>query len=142
MIKLKISGVISIPNNDKSDFNPNFIDLFNKVKKSPLQSSIRLIILMSLAVNEKMKFSDLLKLTQCSKGSLSNHISKLEDSGLITTKHVSFFTSPRLIIKITDNGMKVYEEYINTFQNIIGKMDNYNRNEKDDGSTLNDSNRI
>lgn len=128
--------MISTPHNEKVVPDSDFMEFFGILKKSPIQSSIRLIILMSLAVNEKMKFSEMLKLTQCSKGSLSNHISKLEEHGLITTKHVSFFTSPRLIIKITEKGMKYYKDYVNMFENIIGKAEDY-KNIKKDNSNLN-----
>lgn len=69
---------------------------------------------MSLAINRKMKFTELMKLTGAGKGSLSNHIEQMESDGLIRKTKVSFFTSPRVYVEITEKGLIIYERLLET----------------------------
>lgn len=48
-----------------------------------LRSSTKQAILMSLAINRKMKFTELIKLTGTGKGSLWNHLEQMENEGLV-----------------------------------------------------------
>jgi len=96
--------------------------LAEEITSTPFKSSIRLIILMSLGVSRKMKLTDLMKITGCGKGSISNHISKLESSGFVVTKEVSFFTSPRIVVEITEKGKIFYDNYLNMLSDILAKV--------------------
>ena len=89
-----------------------------EMSNTPLTSSSRLIIVMSLAIGRRMKLSDLMKVTGCGKGSIENHILKLEESGFIKTEKVSFFKSPRVYAELTDKGRNFYERYLE----LIGKF--------------------
>ena len=61
------------------------LDMLREQFSDPtLRSSTRVLILISLALNRKMTFVGLLTLTGVGKGSLSNHLEKLESSGFIT----------------------------------------------------------
>ena len=89
-----------------------YAELFETISDPALKSSVRLMILVSLGMNKRMNFSDLLKLTGSGKGSLHNHITKLESAGYISTRKYSFFSSPKLKIEITEKGMGVVQKYL------------------------------
>ena len=89
-----------------------------EISNKPMDSSSRLIIIMALAVSKRMKLSDLMKVTGCGKGSIENHISKLESYGFIKTEKISFFKSPRVYAELTDSGKKFYENYLQ----LVGKF--------------------
>ena len=55
---------------------------------------------------------DLLSLTGTGKGSLSNHLEKLETSGYIRTKTKMTFGGPRVVIEITPKGMDAYNSLV------------------------------
>jgi len=65
--------------------------LGERVNEPALKSSVRILILISLALNKHLSFADLLELTGLGKGSLSNHLDKLEASGLIKSKILRTF---------------------------------------------------
>lgn len=77
-----------------------------------LKSSPRLLILLSLSMNRKLRFTELSKLTGLAKGSLGNHLMKLSSSGYITIIEYSFFSSKRTTIKITEKGFETVRKYI------------------------------
>jgi DNA-binding transcriptional ArsR family regulator len=56
-------------------------DLGEQFSDPALKSSTRVLILISLALNRRMSVVRLLSLTGTGKGSLSNHLEKLERSG-------------------------------------------------------------
>ena len=89
-----------------------------ELSNTPLTSSSRLIIIMSLAIDKRMKLSDLMKVTGCGKGSIENHVSKLEEGGFVRTEKISFFKSPRVYAQLTDKGRNFYENYLG----LIGKF--------------------
>lgn len=89
-----------------------------ELSNTPLTSSSRLIIIMSLAIDKRIKLSDLMKVTGCGKGSIENHVSKLEEGGFVRTEKISFFKSPRVYAQLTDKGQNFYENYLR----LIGKF--------------------
>ncbi|MCL5990425.1 MAG: transcriptional regulator [Candidatus Thermoplasmatota archaeon] len=93
--------------------------LAEEITDTPFKSSIRLIIIMSLGVSKRMRLTDIMKLTGCGKGSISNHIDKLEKSGFVTTHDASFFTSPRIVVEITKKGEEFYNSYLSMLEKII-----------------------
>src|SRR5579875_627813 len=82
--------------------------LGEKVNEPALKSSVRILILISLALNRHLTFTDLLELTGLGKGSLSNHLDKLEASGLI----IRTFGGYRMIVSITPKGIEAYKGLI------------------------------
>lgn len=98
----------------------NFIieELGVKLKESVLKSSTRMLMIISLSINKRLTFTELLQLTSIGKGSLSNHLEKLEESGLIRSKTVFSLSGPRLVIEITESGEEIYAEY----QSLLRKL--------------------
>jgi DNA-binding MarR family transcriptional regulator len=83
-----------------------------------LKSSTRLVILISLALNKKLGFVDLLNLTGMGKGSLSNHLEKLEAAEYVKTGTTMTFGRSRVTIEITEKGAKAYNKLMKTLVKI------------------------
>lgn len=77
-----------------------------------LKSSTRILILISLALNKKLRFVDLLLLTGLGKGSLSNHVDKLEAAGYVERRFLMTFRGPRVVVEVTQKGMAVYANFV------------------------------
>lgn len=101
---------------------------FSKYLEDPcLRSTARILILISLGLNGKLGFTDLLRLTGLGKGSLSNHIEKLEDSGYVRVSRRLTFSGWRVLVEITEDGLKVYNSYLKTLELLLSQKE-----EKDD----------
>ncbi len=83
-----------------------------------LKSSTRVLILVSLALNRKVTFMDLMTLTGVGKGSLSNHLEKLGSSGFITIRTRATFSRDRCIIEITEKGLEAYKTLVKTMSSL------------------------
>jgi DNA-binding MarR family transcriptional regulator len=77
-----------------------------------LKSSTRILILISLALNKKLRFVDLMLLTGTGKGSLSNHLDKLEAAGYVKRKPLVTVRGPRIAVEITQKGLLVYANFV------------------------------
>jgi DNA-binding MarR family transcriptional regulator len=86
-----------------------------------LKSSIRLLIVVSLALNKTMIFTELLELTGVGKGSLSNHLERLASAGYVRIRGVPTLKGPRTIVEITQKGIETYEKYLDAIRAIIGQ---------------------
>jgi len=85
--------------------------LGKQLNEPVMKSTARLIIVISLAINRKLSFSDLLTITALGKGSLSNHLEKLQKNDLIKIRTVFRKNGPRISIEITETGMEAYRNY-------------------------------
>ena len=105
--------------NEEQEKEGDELKLLSEAIKDPaLRSSVRILILISLALNGHLSFTDLLSLTGLGKGSLSNHIEKLEESGLVKTKLVRTFRGYRMVVSITPKGLEAYEEFMKLLSKI------------------------
>lgn len=86
--------------------------LGNSLKEPVMKSTARLTILITLAINRRLTFTDLQKITSMGKGSLSNHIEKLQAGKLVRTRTVLSPSRPRMIVEITKEGLDAYNNYI------------------------------
>ncbi len=75
-----------------------------------LRHSVRLLILISLGINRRLSFSELLELTSTSKGSLSHHLDQLVAAGYVESRMVFTLGGPRVRVEITAKGLAVYED--------------------------------
>jgi DNA-binding MarR family transcriptional regulator len=116
------------------------IDDLGLIANDPaLKSSSRLLLLIILYINGKMTFSELLHATSMSKGSLSNHIEKLEEMDLIKTRSVFKLSGPRVIVEITNRGMDKYKKYIELINRLSTVSEIEKNTEKKDSVDLNNS---
>jgi len=97
----------------KRDFESILTDetirsLNEKLSDSTFKSSARILILALLAFTRKMSSVELRTLTGLGKGSLENHLSKLESYGYVTisnAKSIGSRGAPRQIVEITKKGI-------------------------------------
>ena len=71
-----------------------------------LKSSTRILILILLAMNKKLSASQLRSLVGLGKGSLENHLSKLESAELIRVHSVRSWGGSHQVVEITDKGLE------------------------------------
>ncbi len=84
------------------------------LRQEPLRNSVRVLILLSLGINRRLSFTELLELTQVSKGSLSHHLDQLVSAGLVRSRMVFTIGGPRVQVEITPQGVAVYAELSRT----------------------------
>jgi DNA-binding transcriptional ArsR family regulator len=109
----------SITSNETEELNSIIYELSEQLQEPLLKSSIRLIILISLVHNRQLSFTELSKITLSGKGSMSNHLEKLQEKGLIRTFYAFSLTGPRLMAQITEKGIVAYESYANLLRKIL-----------------------
>ncbi len=71
-----------------------------------LESSTRILILILLAMNRRMSAVELRSLLGLGKGSLENHLSKLEAAGYVTIRNAPSFRGWRQTAEITEGGLE------------------------------------
>ncbi len=98
----------------------NKLEELNALLNEPaLKATARLSILITLALNTKLTFTELLTITSIGKGSLSNHIEKLESNGLVNVRTILRSSGPRVIIEITEKGVAAYRKYSEILRYLI-----------------------
>jgi DNA-binding MarR family transcriptional regulator len=90
---------------------------------SSFKSSSRILILILLAMNKRMDSVDLRQFTKLGKGSLENHLSKLEEAGLVTTRKVKLFGGRRQTVEITKAGLESCRTLLHTIRGLDGQME-------------------
>ena len=95
-----------------------FQSLNDQLNGDTLKSSGRILILILLAMNKKSTATELRALTGWGKGSLQNHLEKLESAGYVKTKNVKSFTGWRLNIEITEEGLDECRKLLGTIRGL------------------------
>ncbi len=104
---------------DSQHLNELIETLSIQLSEPVMKSTARLMIIISLALNRKLTFTDLLTITSLGKGSLSNHLDKLREGGLIKIKTVFSPIGPRVMVEITEEGMSAYENYSKILKKLL-----------------------
>ena len=101
-------------------------NLAQKTDSEPLDhlihERIRLGIVSALAVNDTMTFSDLKKLLNTTDGNLSVHARKLENASYVSCTKSFEGRIPRTKYKLTENGRRVLERYLDHMDALIQAM--------------------
>lgn len=90
-----------------------------------IHDRIRLAIVSALAVNESLTFRDLKQLLEATDGNLSVHARKLEDAGYITVSKFFEGRVPNTEYRITAEGKKALDAYLNHMEDLIRAMRNH-----------------
>ena len=90
--------------------------LNEQLSNATLKSSSRILILILLAMNKKSTASELRVLTGLGKGSLGNHLEKLEAAGYGKTRNVKSFGGWRQTVEITQEGLDRCRDLLRTIQ--------------------------
>jgi DNA-binding MarR family transcriptional regulator len=92
--------------------------LNDQLGSSSLKSSSRILILILLVMNKKLTATALRALTGLQRGSLQNHLEKLEAAGYVKTKNVKSFDGWRQTVEITQEGLDRCRELLRTINTL------------------------
>ena len=87
-----------------------------------IHERLRLGIISALAANQSLTFSDLKSLMNTTDGNLSVHARKLEEAGYIACTKYFDGRLPKTEYKLTDEGRKALESYLNHMESLIKQM--------------------
>ena len=83
---------------------------------------MRLGIVSALAANDKLSFSDLKRLLDTTDGNVSVHTRKLEEAGYIRCKKSFRNRVPKTEYRLTAQGRRELERYLNHMEALIEAM--------------------
>ena len=86
-----------------------------------LHSQLRLGVMSLLISVDSAEFTFLKEKTNSTAGNLSVQLDKLSEAGYITIEKSFKGKKPLTTCKITKQGIKAFEEYVNTLKQYIGK---------------------
>jgi DNA-binding PadR family transcriptional regulator len=95
--------------------------LNEQLNDSTFKSSARILILVLLALARKMSSVELRTFTGLGKGSLENHLNKLESLGYVTisnAKSIGARGVPRQMVEITDKGLEACRSLVKNMSNL------------------------
>jgi len=92
--------------NSKSSNAEAFKALNEQLGDPSFKSSTRILILILLAMNKKLTASELRSFVGLGKGSLENHLVKMETSGLISIRSVRSWGGVHQVVEITEKGLE------------------------------------
>lgn len=84
-----------------------------------LNDRVRLGILSSLAVSERLSFAELKKLLEATDGNLSVHARKLEDAGYVRVDKTFSDRVPKTEYRITRGGRTALDRYLKHMEALI-----------------------
>ena len=87
-----------------------------------IHEKMRLGIISALAANTQLTFNELKDLMKTSDGNLSVHARKLEDAGYVECVKSFDGRIPKTEYKITKDGRKALERYLNHMESLIRTM--------------------
>jgi predicted transcriptional regulator len=86
-----------------------------------LHSQLRLAVISLLISVKEAEFTFIREKANATAGNLSVQIQKLKDAGYIEVTKQFKDNYPLTICKITKQGIKAFEEYVNSLQSYLGK---------------------
>jgi DNA-binding MarR family transcriptional regulator len=87
-----------------------------------IHERMRLGIISALAANDSLSFNDLKRLLNTTDGNVSVHARKLEEAGYLQCLKSFSGRVPLTEYKITDEGRKALERYLNHMEALINAM--------------------
>ena len=87
-----------------------------------IHERMRLGIISALAANESLSFTDLKNLLNTTDGNISVHARKLEEAGYLTCEKSFKGRVPLTEYRITADGRKALERYLNHMEALINAM--------------------
>ncbi len=95
------------------------IESLNKQLSEPsFKSSTRILFLILLAMNKKLSASELRSLVNLGKGSLENHIEKLEASDFVRVHSVRSWGGKHQVVEITEKGLEECRSLLSKIHNL------------------------
>lgn len=126
---MKTKGNLALSNEDEPGKNLAEIKAVEKAAETVsneldklIHERMRLGIISALAANVSLTFNDLKNLLQTTDGNISVHARKLEDAGYLTCEKSFEGRVPKTEYKITGEGRKALEKYLNHMEALIKAM--------------------
>jgi len=94
-------------------------ELRRALGSGPAMSAPRILVLTALYLSQRLTFSELVRVTGLSKGSLEHHVAVLEREGLVKRVRRPTLAGPRLFIEITAEGRRVLERVIEVLSRVL-----------------------
>jgi DNA-binding MarR family transcriptional regulator len=82
-----------------------------------------LILSVLLRTGLPISFTDLRKTLDLTDGTLSVHLSKLEEGHLIKVRKTFVGKKPQTLVRITGRGKKLFDEYVQDLKDIVPGLD-------------------
>ena len=92
--------------NSKMPSTDTIKSLNEQLNDPTFKSSTRILILILLAMNKKLTSVELRSFVGLGKGSLENHLTKMETSGLIRVRFVRSWGGVHQVVEITEKGLE------------------------------------
>jgi DNA-binding transcriptional ArsR family regulator len=86
-----------------------------------LHSQLRLAVMSLLISVKEAEFTFIREKTNATAGNLSVQVQKLKDAGYIEVTKQFKDNYPLTVCKITKQGIKAFEEYVNNLKSYLGK---------------------
>jgi DNA-binding transcriptional ArsR family regulator len=86
-----------------------------------LHSQLRLAVMSLLIGVKEAEFTFIREKTNATAGNISVQIQKLKDAGYIDITKQFKDNYPQTVCKITKQGIKAFEEYVNNLKSYLGK---------------------
>jgi DNA-binding transcriptional ArsR family regulator len=91
----------------------------NPVADSLIHERTRLAIVSSLAVTDRLSFSELKALLDITDGNLSIHARKLEDAGYVQCEKTFEGRMPKTVYTLTSEGRAALKRYLDHMEKLI-----------------------
>ncbi|BES82422.1 transcriptional regulator [Pyrodictium abyssi] len=87
------------------------------LRRSPLQSPVRLAVMLLLAARHSMEFSDLQRALGVTPGNLWSHLEKLRKAGLVRVRYRPWpGQGPRMIVEATGEGLEALFRHLHALR--------------------------
>ena len=96
----------------------NPIENLNKT----FDSRVRLGIMSTLMVNEKINFNDLKEVIEVTDGNLASHIKSLEENGYIKVNKGFIGRKTNTTYAVTKSGEKAFQQHLSALEKMIKAM--------------------
>jgi DNA-binding MarR family transcriptional regulator len=128
---MKTKGNLALANEDEPKMSLKETKAVEKAAESVsteldklIHERMRLGIISALAANVSLTFNDLKNLLQTTDGNISVHARKLEEADYILCEKSFEGRIPKTSYKITGDGRKALEKYLNHMEALIKAMKN------------------
>ena len=95
----------------------DFIERLNKA----FENRVRLGIMSSLMVNDKIDFNTLKEMLDLSDGNLASHISALEKAGYVKVEKKFMGKKPNTVYHVSAVGRKAFLQHLDALEELIKK---------------------
>lgn len=93
----------------------DFIERLNKA----FENRVRLGIMSTLMVNEKVDFTTMKEMLNLSDGNLASHITALEKAGYVKVEKRFMGKKPNTLYKVTATGKKAFINHLDALEDLL-----------------------